>query len=286
MASYFLPPRKRVAVQAVGAFVKMLEEALDVAASPGGGGACASGSELEQRARLVLERLDRMYGGEFCLPEIGSRGEDAVIAVMVGAIERYQIPREWFLDLVEALKLRATKMRWATWGSLEKYLRGRGGSNALIMSAILGVTHSDAQERAVEMGMAVELTRVLRDLKKDIHRNRILLPLEDLIRFRYSEKELMGGVVNEGFVKIMKFEMERARVMYRSAAEGIAWVGGDGSRLAAASMAVFYSGILRAIERRGFDVFSGEVKLNAGQRARRMVDAWRLARGGRVRGWE
>ena len=66
----------------------------------------------------------------------------------------------------------------------------------------------------------------------------------------------------------------------------IAWIGGDGSRLAAASMAVLYSGILRSIERRGYDVFGGEIKLSAAQRARGVVDAWRLARGGKVRGWE
>src|SRR6266850_873690 len=134
MASFFLPGRKRLAVQAVGAFVHMLEEALDVGAAGGSlGGACASGGELEGRVGMVLERLERMYGGEICPPEMGSRPEDAVIAVMSGAIGRYQIPREWFLDLVEALKLRATKLRWGTWTSLEKYLRGRGGSVGLIM---------------------------------------------------------------------------------------------------------------------------------------------------------
>jgi 15-cis-phytoene synthase len=287
MASFFLPPRKRVAVQALGAFVHMLEEALEVTPSPaGGGGACASGSEIDGRVGMVLERLERMYGGEICRPEVSGQAADAVIAVMSGAMIRYQMPREWFLALVETMKLRATKLRWATWSSLEKYLRGKGGSVALIMSAILGVTHSDAQERATEMGMAVELTRVLRDLKRDAQKNRILLPLEDLNRFKYSEKELMRGVLSPSFVELMKHQIERARQMYRSAAEGIAWVGGDGSRLAAASMTVLYSGILRAIERRGFDVFSGEVKLTAGQRARRMVDAWKLARGGKATGWE
>jgi len=126
----------------------------------------------------------------------------------------------------------------------------------------------------------------LRDLKKDAARNRVLLPLEDLIRFKYSEKELLRGLVNDRLTDLIKFEIGRARELYRNAAEGIAWIGGDGSRLAAASMAVLYSGILRSIERRGYDVFGGEIKLSAAQRARGVVDAWRLARGGKVRGWE
>jgi len=283
MASFFLAPRKRVAVQGMGAFVKMLEEAMDVSpGGGGGGGACASGSELEGRVGMVRERLERMYEGEICRPEMGGRGEDAVIAVVSAAVKRYQIPREWFSDLVEALAMRARVLRIATWSSLERYLRGKGGSAGLIMSAILGLTHSEAQERAVEMGMAVELTRVLRDLKKETERNRVLLPLEDLIRFKYSEKELMRGEVNERFAELMKVEVQRAREMYRNGAEGIRWVGGDGSRLAAATMGVLYSGLLKVMERRGFDVFGAEIKLSAGQRARRVVDAWRLARGGKV----
>src|SRR5437016_10812012 len=122
---------------------------------------------------------------------------------MSGAMARYQIPKEWFLDLVGALKLGATKLRWATWKSLESYLRGRGGSAASIISAILGVTRSEGQEKAVEMGMAIELTRILRDLKKDAARNRVLLPLEDLIRFKYSEKDLFRGVVNEQWTDLV-----------------------------------------------------------------------------------
>jgi phytoene synthase len=235
---------------------------------------------------MVRERLERMESGEICPPEVGGGTEDAVIHVMSATMRRYQIPSEWFLDLIEALKARAGKLRWATWSSLETYLRGRGGSAGLILSGILGVTHSEARERAVEMGMAVELTRILRDVKQDSQENRILLPLEDLIRFKYSEKDLMRGVVNENFAELMGHQIERARGMYRSAAEGIAWVGGDGSKLAAASMAVLYCGLLRAIENKRFDVFKGEVKLGAGQRARRMLDAWRLARGGSARGWE
>ena len=78
----------------------------------------------------------------------------------------------------------------------------------------------------MEMGMAVELTRVLRDLNKETHRNRVLLPLEDLIRFKYSEKELMRGEVNERFGELMKFEAERAREMYRSGGAGDSLGGG------------------------------------------------------------
>jgi phytoene/squalene synthetase len=119
MASFFLPARKRVAVQAAGAFLHMLEEALDVTPAAGAAvGACASGSEIEGRVGMVRERLERMEAGEICPPEVGGRAEDAVIHVMSAAMRSYPIPKEWFLDFVEALKLRAGKLRWATWSSL------------------------------------------------------------------------------------------------------------------------------------------------------------------------
>lgn len=283
MASFFLSPRKRLAIQAAGAFMHMIEEALDV--TPNSSSACASGGELNARLAMIKERLELMESGVICSPEIGAGAQDAVIRVMSSAMQRYQISRQWFSDMADAMALRARTLRIATWTSLEKYLQARGGSAGLIISAILGVTRSEAQDCAIEMGMAIDLTRLLRDLKKDTAANRILLPLEDLIRFKYSEKELTRGTVNDNFQALMKFQINRARQMYQSAAEGIPWLGGDGSRLAASTIAVLYSGLLRAIERRHHDVFSGDVKLNAAQRARRIIDAWRLARGRSTRGW-
>jgi 15-cis-phytoene synthase len=286
MASFFLPPRKRLALQAVGSFLHLLREALDVAPAAGGGGGCASGGELEARLTLVVDRLEVMYAGQICPPEIGARPEDAVIAAASAAIARYEIPKQWFSDLLAGLKTRATKLRYATWISLEKNLRETGGSSALIISAILGVTSSDVHEHALNMGTAIELTCLLRDLKNDAQNNRILLPLEDLIRFRYSEKDLLAGVVNDNFIQLIKFQLERARNLYRNGAAAIPWLGGDGSRLCAATLAVLYSGLLRLIERKNFDVFTKQLKLTTPQRARRMVDAFRLARNAKIAGWE
>jgi phytoene synthase len=299
IASFFLPPRKRVAMQAVGGFVYMLEEALTsgVEVAPGAGAvagaassACSSGSGIDGRMQMVRERIEGMYGGNACPPSEGGEPEHAVIYVLAGAIARYQIPQAWLIDLAEGMKEGFTRMRWATWGSLWRHFERRGGSVGLILSAIFGVTNSDAQEGAREMGVAVEVTRMLRDLKHDAAANRVMVPLEDLAKFRYSERELLGNVVNENFRALMRFEIERARELYRSAASGICWLGGDGSKLAAATTAVLYCGLLREMERKDYEVFGREIRLSSGQRVRRMGDAWRLARrkvGEReVRGWE
>ena len=146
------------------------------------------------------------------------------------------------------------------------------------MCSVLGLTHSGAREQAIELGVAMQLTNILRGIKKDVERGRIYLPLEDMIRFGYSERDLAGEVVNDNLRGLMRFEIERARALYRSGAEGICWLAGDGSRLAAATTAVLHAGILDAMERREYNVFRGPTGLNIGQKLRRLPAAWRLGR--------
>jgi phytoene synthase len=124
----------------------------------------------------------------------------------------------------------------------------------------------------------MRLTEILRNLKPDRDRGHVYLPLEDLARFRYSERDLENGTVNEPFGELMRFEVARARQMYRAGAEGICWLAGDGSRLAASAVAVTHGGILRAIEQQRYDVFRHQADLTTAQRIRSLPAAWRLAR--------
>src|SRR5688500_2514600 len=100
IASFFLPPRKRVAMQAVGGFVRMVEEALtrgeEVGPGPSAGGG-ASRSGIEGRMQMVRERIEGMYGGNACEPGEGGEAELAVIWVLGRAIARYQIPQAWLM---------------------------------------------------------------------------------------------------------------------------------------------------------------------------------------------
>jgi len=99
-----------------------------------------------------------------------------------------------------------------------------------------------------------------------------------MARFGYSERDLSKGVVNDNFRALMKFEIARARQLFREGSEGLCWLAGDGSRLTASAMAVTYSGILRAIERQGYDVFARRAHLRFAEKLARVPRAWRLAR--------
>jgi phytoene synthase len=127
------------------------------------------------------------------------------------------------------------------------------------------------------MGNAMQLTNILRDIGEDYARGRIYLPLEDMVRFGYTEKDLAAKVINEPFRRLMAFEIARARRMYQQASEGLCWLAGDGSRLTASAMALIYSGILDAIESQAYDVFSRRARLNLLQKLLRLPRAWKLA---------
>jgi phytoene synthase len=97
-------------------------------------------------------------------------------------------------------------------------------------------------------------------------------------RFGYGSEELSRGICNDAFRRLMKFEIARARQLYRQASKGLCWLADDGSRLSASAMAVIYSGILDAIERQNYDVFRSRARLTLGQKLRRLPAARRLAK--------
>jgi phytoene synthase len=294
-ASAFLPRGKRDAAYAVFAFCRMIREAIDAPGeaeddadasalrhrplSATGGRACCSSHPLDQRVALLRDRLDDLYAGSLELPAPLSRSVPHHVLHAFGqAARRYQIPRQSFIDIAEGVRRDLLVRRYATWASLERHCRQSAGAAASAIACVLGVTNSDAVEHAVTLGVAMAFTRILTSLKDDSAAGRIYLPLEDLANFRYSERDLAAGVVNDNFQRLMRFQVDRARRLYREAAEGLCWVAGDGSRMAAATVVALSTGVLDAIERQGYDVFTRPPRLAAAQKFRRLALAWRLAR--------
>jgi len=315
-ASSFLPRAKRDAACAVVAFCGMVRDAMEApqdsleganglrhhpigTPSPSVGGAatqsapvamgapqtlggcstCGPTGSMDARVGLLRERLDEIYDGRLELPRPESRSEPqhALHAFALSA-RRHHIPRQYFVDLADALRRDETVMRYATWASLARQCRQGPGSVALALGAVFGVTHSGAGEHAVQLATAMRLTTILCDLKADRDRGKIYLPLEDLARFRYSERDLARGTVNDPFRELIRFEIARARGLFRDGAEGLCWLGDDGSRLTVSALAANAAGLLDAIERQGCDVFTRPPSLSAGQKLRRLPVAWSLSR--------
>ncbi|HVT87825.1 MAG TPA: phytoene/squalene synthase family protein [Tepidisphaeraceae bacterium] len=281
--SAFLPKPKRDAACAVLAFCRMIDEAIDqppgMDAPNPAGSPCCSTDELTTRLKMFEQRLGEIYDNRLELPntEFRTKQQHTLRAISL-TVNRYEIPKEHFMDLAEGCRMDLVQARYPTWDSLERYCHHVAGSVGLMMSCVFGLTHSDAQKYAVMMGNAMQLTNILRDMKQDWDRGRIYLPLEDMARFRYSEKQLATGVINTAFRELMQFEINRARQMYQQASEGLCWLAGDGSRLTASATAVLHAGILDAIQKQHYDVFNQIPQLTTSQKFRRLPAAWQLAR--------
>lgn len=242
-------------------------------------GTCCTPNSVDQRLALFRDRLDALYEAGVELPAPQSRSiEQHVLHAFAIAAGRYEIPKHYFIEWAESFRTDVSVTRYATWASLERQCRRSGGGAGRIASAVLGLTNSDASAYAIGAGGAIRFTRILCDIQRDAAAGRVYLPLEDLASFRYAERDLTTGTVNESFRSLMQFEVGRARRLYREAADGLCWVAGDGSRLAAATVLTWHRGQLDVIERRGYDVFSRPPTLTKAERLRMLPAAWRLAR--------
>ena len=291
----FLPRAKRDAACAVGAFCGMVRDAMGAGEEslqgahglrhhPLAGQGCTTCGPTDSaggRLALLRDRLDEIYDGrlELPLPEARSEAQHALHAFAV-TVRRYQIPRGLFLDLAQGVRTELSVARYATWASLERHCHAVSGTVALILAGVLGVTHSGVPEHAAKLGAALRLTAILRDLKQDRDRGRLYLPLEDLARFRYSERDLAAGAVNDAFRQLVRFQIARARSLYREAAEGLCWLADDRSRFAVSSVMALGLGVLLAIERHGHDLFARPPQLTKRQKLRQLPLAWRLSRQG------
>jgi phytoene synthase len=177
----------------------------------------------------------------------------------------YGIARELCLDLIEGCARDRLPLRLADLAEFEVYCYHVASVVGLMMSRIFGLRDATGLPRAVAMGLAMQLTNILRDVREDFDRGRIYLPAEDLARFGISEDQLRAGRVDANWAALLRFEIARTRAWYAEAELGLPLLDADGSRLTATLMARLYSGILGAIERRRYDVFS----------ARCYVPTWR-----------
>jgi phytoene synthase len=156
---------------------------------------------------------------------------------------------------MRSMKMDTRVFRYPTYEDLEEYTYGSAAVVGLMMCRVLGATDEAASPHAEALGVAMQLTNFLRDVKEDWARGRVYLPLEDLRHFGYAEEELGRGVVDERFVGLMQFEASRARMLYRVAEEGMRYIP-PGRRYPVIVALRLYEEILGRIEAQGYDVFS------------------------------
>jgi phytoene synthase len=263
-ASHLLNEEKRAAAYSIYAFCRSLDDAVDVEAG-----------EPSQRLARFARLLDAAYAGS-----VRYDGDDEIARSMLAfshTVRRYDVPKSLFEDLAEGCRMDGTKLRYLNWEELERYCYHVAGVVGLIMSRVFGPVSNSAEQDAVHMGNAMQLTNILRDVAEDWSRGRVYLPESDMRRFGVSEFDIRSGRMNERFRELMRFEIERARELYRLGARSLWELADDGSRMCASAMAVIYAGILRAIESQDHDVLSGRAAVGTIGKVWRLRNAARLA---------
>ncbi|MEB3322682.1 MAG: phytoene synthase [Synechococcaceae cyanobacterium] len=246
-----LPPRKRRAIWAIYVWCRRTDELMD------------SPQARDLPAGELLARLDAWEERTRALFE--GRAQDGFDRVMVDTIERFPQPLSAYLDMIEGQRMDVLRQRYARFADLELYCYRVAGTVGLMTQAVLGLDPAyvtapwsecpDPSEAAVALGIANQLTNILRDVGEDRGRGRIYLPQEDLARFGYSEAELMAGTINDRWRALMAFQMERARAWFARSEAGVRWLSAD-ARWPVWTSLRLYRGILDAIERHDYDVFN------------------------------
>lgn len=237
-SSQLLPPEKRQAIRALYAFCRLSDDVVDTQSAPSGA-----------LARWVAQ----------------SRSSEplthhAVLLAWHDTVRRYQIPRDLIDELLAGLAMDLLIQRYPTFNDLWLYCYRVASVVGLMVMHIVGY-EPDAVPYAVRLGIALQLTNILRDIGEDTQRGRIYVPQEDLERFGVSPDDILAGRRSRRFEALMCYEIARAQAYYEDAWPGIAMLSSD-SQLAVAAAAEIYRGILGKIEQNKYDVFTKRAHLS------------------------
>ena len=189
-------------------------------------------------------------------------GESALAVPVRALIAKYRLGLENFLEIIAGVEMDLDGVTYATWDDLRLYCYRVASAVGLVSIEIFGYRDAGCKTYAVELGLALQLTNILRDVGQDFaNGGRIYLPREDLARFGYTAEDLAAGRVNEAFLALMRFEAERAVGFYRSA-EAALPPADRRTMIAAEIMRAVYRRLLDRMQRDGFRVFTQRYSLS------------------------
>ncbi len=234
-----LPAAQRQAIVAVWDFCRAVDDAVD------------EGGQGLEAIHFWRGELARCFDGR---PPQTPQG-----AKLQPFIRQFDLPREAFEDVIDGVAMDLDTMRYQTFEDLLQYCRRVASAVGIICIRIFGCS-ARARDYALNLGVALQLTNIIRDVKDDLERGRVYLPLEDLAAAGCRVEDLAAGQVTAPVRRLMEFECRRARDFYQRAID--ARPPEDRRRLVAAEiMRAVYFETLRRIERSGFDVFSGRTRV-------------------------
>ncbi|EME29253.1 phytoene synthase [Galdieria sulphuraria] len=271
IGTLFMQPQKQEAVWAIYVWCRRTDDLVD------GPRASQRKNQLESILGEWKNRLETVFSG---------RPYDVLdLALYESKLRFPRLRMEPFYEMINGMQMDVERDRYDTFEELYLYCYRVAGTVGIMTLAVMGVadpnpeTYYAAEEAAVCLGIAFQLTNILRDVGEDCLRGRIYIPREDLIRFDYSEHDMMAGIVDERYKNLMRFEMERARQYFSKAENGISLLSPD-VRLPVRASLDMYRRILDVIEENGYDNFHRRAYVGKWKKLSMLPMSWILCQEG------
>lgn len=212
-------------------------------------GFCRATDDLVDRGDATVEAVEN-WRAEVALEP--AKQKEPILLSWALVRDQYQVNRRYEQELIDGVKMDLQKHRYQTWEELERYCYHVASTVGLLSMGVIGTapgaTFEQAEPYAIRLGVALQLTNVLRDVGEDAEKGRVYLPAEDLQRFGLTDADIINKVYDTRFIQLMHFEINRARELYRQSLPGIAYLS-SAARFAVAAAALLYQGILDEIEK-------------------------------------
>ncbi|HSO11481.1 MAG TPA: squalene/phytoene synthase family protein [Anaerolineales bacterium] len=252
-ASGLLPEEKRSAVRALYAFCRTVDDIVD------------ESTDTERDSQLDYWRRMVEHGSFF--------HNDLIAAAWADTLARYHIPRHYALQLIDGVNRDLAQSRYQTFDELATYCYSVASTVGLMSMYIVGFKTNEAVPYAIKLGVALQMTNILRDVGEDYRAGRLYLPREELAFYGIHEQDIAEGRLTDTWRQFMKFQIERTRHLYEESWAGVKFLEREG-QLAVGAASVFYQGILDEIEKNDYDIFTKRASLSAFGKLSRIPSLW------------
>lgn len=251
-----LPEEKRDAMNTVYAFCRKTDDIVD---------------ENSDSTDVKYEKL-RKWRIEF-EKSFSGHSEFALLNKLGTTISNFNIPLDPFFELIKGMEMDLQKDRYKSFDDLQLYCYRVASTVGLMCIEIFGYKHPSTRQFAVDLGIALQMTNILRDIGKDAKNGRIYLPQEDLIKFNYTEKEILSLIYNNNFRDLMIYESSRAKQYFNSATANLD-LDDKKTMFAARAMQHIYYKMLENIISADYDVFNNDIKVSKFEKAGIALGVW------------
>jgi phytoene synthase len=251
-----LPSAKRDAMNTVYAFCRQTDDIVDEGNDP-------ASLKYEKLRKWRIE-LEKSFSGH---------SEYLILNKLSSTIQKFNIPLEPFFELLKGMEMDLQKNRYLTFDDLQLYCYRVASTVGLMCVEIFGYKHASTRDFAINLGIALQLTNILRDIKKDAENGRIYLPQEDLKKFNYNENDILNQTYNSNFTEMMKYESDRAKEYFDKATASLN-IEDKAEMFAARAMQHIYYKMLGKIVDVDYDVYNNNIKVSTFQKVGISVGVW------------